>query len=158
MRLLLASLVLVLISACAARDSTRTPPVSTSSAATTATASVADLYERWAGEFDAVTNAFSGPVCASERVQGKGCAAYLTAIAEKSNDLEREVRSRPDATSYVDTPIETRKISNAGERYADLRCYEGGGSLTECQGEMIAITTGSVLVITKLKLDELRKK
>jgi hypothetical protein len=118
----------------------------------------ADLYERWAGEFDAVTKAFSGPVCAPEKVQGKGCAAYLTAIVEKSNGLEREIRSRPDATSYVDTLIETGKISGASGRYADLRCYEGGGSLAECQGEMIAITMGSVLVTTKLKLDELKKK
>jgi hypothetical protein len=92
------------------------------------------------------------------RVQSKGCAAYLTAIVEKSNGLEREIRSRQDVTSYVDTLIETGKISNASERYADLRCYGGAGSLTECQGEMIAITMGSVLVTTKLKLDELRKK
>lgn len=164
MRLVFVLLMLALATGCTAPDAT---PAASSLSASSTTATLAttgslsalpDMYEEWSVQFDAIAKAHSGPVCGPANVQGAGCAAYLTAIVEKTSDLESTIRARPDVASYVDTLIETGKITKASERYAKLRCYAGGGSLDECQGEMIAITMGSVLLTTKLNLDELKRK
>ena len=164
MRFAPAAILLLVLTACSGQADENQPGPSTSASstpattATTASAALGDLADTWIEKFGAVTASFPGPVCAPDKVQGKGCAEYLTAIVQTSADLEDTIRARSDSSSYVDTLIETAKISKASERYAKAKCYEGGGTLESCQGEMLTITTGSVLVMTKLRLDELRKK
>lgn len=163
MRFAPAAALLLLVTACSGQasqnqtgssSSASTPPATT----TTATAALADLADTWGDKFDAVNAAFPGPTCAPEKVQSKGCGDYLTELVVTTVELEATIRGRSDATSYVDTLVETAKIGQASERYSKARCNLGGGTLESCQAEMIAITGGSVLVTTKLKLDELRKK
>lgn len=162
MRIALATFALVLTAACGTPSSA--PAASSSSSApttTTTTTSVAPqagLYDEWSGKFDAVMKAYPGPVCGPDKVQSKGCGDYLSELVVTTVELQATIRGRSDATAYVDTLVETSKIGQASERYSKASCHLGGGTLEMCQGEMILITTGSVLVTTKLRLDELRKK
>jgi hypothetical protein len=163
MRLVLAA-TLLFLTACGTQNSTAPTSLSSdlasSSTATTTASSVAlaELKAPWTARFDAVAKTAGGPVCSLERVQSKGCAEYLTRIVTTTSELDGAIRKRSDATSYVGTLVETEKIFQASERYAKLRCYEGGGTAESCHAEANSIMMGHPLVITKLTLDEIKKK
>ncbi len=143
---------LLLLAATLAGCSTAEPPQPTP------TPTPPPLYDEWAGRFDMLVKPDSEPRCADAKVRTKDCANYLAPISQTAAALEAAIKERPDAATYVDTLVAIRAMVDARDRYTDLGCPDGKGSLDACQGQMLAVSSGVSSVLARLKTDELKRR
>lgn len=150
------------LTGCSSSPAAEAPPSSpaTPTAATTtkpvsaAAAELGEFARGWQKKFDALPKV-EGAACGPQQVRSKVCADYLTPIVETTIALERAIRERSDSDRYVKTLVEAEKIRRASERYAEMKCYAGQGTVDSCQAEAISIGIGSVSLTTGLLADDL---
>ncbi|MGI5507011.1 hypothetical protein [Lentzea sp. CA-135723] len=134
-------------------------PSSPTSATTTITAAAARTPGALADELDAQFAAlpdYADPPCSPARAQTKTCADYLTQQVQLVTKLDAELRARDDAKSrYLDTLLAIQKVLDESARYADARCFAGGGTQEDCHGIAMLIGTGTISVQAILRSDDL---
>lgn len=133
-----------------------TPTTTTTRSVSAAAAELGQFYEEWQKKFEALQKPEAAP-CAPQQVRSKVCADYLTPIVETTTELEQAIRARPDSDRYVKTLVEVEKITRASERYAEMKCYAGAGTVDSCHAQAIAIGIGSVSLTTRLMADDLTR-
>jgi hypothetical protein len=163
LRTAIAAALLLLTAACSSTDEPQSAPTTTASSTgsttttTAATHTPGALADRWDKTFAAVATPSASP-CAARLAQTATCADFLTEQVRAVSTLGAELRQRPDAKSrYLDTQIAIEKVMDESKRYADAKCYEGGGTPQDCQVIAGLIGLGVVNVKMALRGDDLNR-